>query len=329
MHRWGARARATPEWEAPAVTDELGERLRAAWAADSADALVDVGCDLAEEGRQEEAEECFRRAVALGEDWVWFNVGNTVRELGRPEEAVPAYERALLAGETDAWLNLGAVLEDLGDLDGAARAYGHAGEDAGDPDGFLRLAQLLLDRGDRDGAEAAAARAAAVGHLPAVGLLAQWRWERTHDVALEPELRQAAAASGGARADLAQLLVDTGRRGEARAELERGAKLGQRECWLPLGNLFAGDDLGDVTAAGAVVDPAVVDPAAAVDLAAAEDAYRAGIAAGDTHCHHNLGVLLLQRGEPAAAAEEFRAGAAAGDDLAERALQRLQPPGTG
>jgi len=297
------------------VTDELGERLRAAWAADSADALVDVGCDLADEGRQEEAEECFRRAIALGEDWVWFNVGNTVRELGRPQEAVLAYERALLAGETDAWLNLGAVLEDLGDLDGAARAYTRAGEDAGDVEGFLRLAQLLLDRGDQDAAEAAAGRAAAVGHLPAVGLLAQWRWERTHDVALEPELRQAAAVSGGARADLAQLLLDTGRRAQARAELERGAKLGQRECWLPLGNLFAGDDLGAVPVAGAEVD-----------LAAAEDAYRAGIAAGDTHCHHNLGVLLLQRGDADAAAEEFRAGAAAGDDLAQRALQRLPPP---
>jgi len=122
--------------------------------------------------------------------------------------------------------------------------------------------------------------------------------------------------SGGARADLAQLLLDTGRRAEARAELERGAKLGQRECWLPLGNLFAGDDLGEVPVAGG-----------AVDLAAAEDAYRAGIAAGDTHCHHNLGVLLLQRGDADAAAEEFRAGAAAGDDLAERALQRLPPPG--
>ena len=306
------------------MTDELGERLRAAWATDSADALVDVGCDLAEEGRQEEAEECFRRAVALGEDWVWFNVGNTVRELGRPEEAVQAYERALAAGETDAWLNLGAVLEDLGDLSGAMRAYSRAGEDAGDPEGFVRLAQLLREQGEHGSAEAAVERAAESGHLPAVGLLASWRWERTRDVALEPRLREGAAVSGGARADLAQLLIDTGRRSQARAELERGAKLGQRECFLPLGNLYAGDDLGDTNSDDL---PAVDLPA--VDLAAAEDAYRAGIAAGDTHCHHNLGVLLLQRGDEEAAEEEFRAGADAGDLLAQRALRRLQGPDGG
>jgi len=304
------------------VTDELGERLRAAWVADSADALVDVGCDLAEEGRQEEAEECFRRAVALGEDWVWFNVGNTVRELGRPQEAVAAYERALTAGETDAWLNLGAVLEELGDLSGAMRAYSRAGEDAGDPEGFLRLAQLLHEQGEQGSAEAAAQRAAETGHLPAVGLLASWRWERTRDVALEPALREGSAVSGSARADLAQLLIETGRRDEARAELERGAKLGQRECWLPLGNLHAGDDLPDPA------DAPDGEPAG-VDLAAAEDAYRAGIAAGDTHCHHNLGVLLLQRGDATAAEEEFRAGADAGDELAQRALRRLQGPGAG
>ncbi|WP_205708679.1 tetratricopeptide repeat protein [Kineococcus siccus] len=304
------------------MTDELGQRLRAAWASGSADALVDVGCDLADEGRQEEAEECFRRAIALGEDWVWFNVGNTVRELGRPEEAVEAYRRALAAGETDAWLNLGAVLEDLGDLDGAVDAYTRAGEEARDPEGFLRLAELRREQGRPEAAEAAADRAAAAGHLPAVGLLASWRWQRTGDVALEPLLRQGAAVCGAARADLAQLLLRTGRRPQARAELERGAKLGQRECWLPLGNLFAGDDL---LAGGERDDPASGD----VDLAAAEDAYRAGIAAGDTHCHHNLGVLLLQRGEAAGAEEEFRAGAVAGDALAERALRRLRGPEAG
>jgi hypothetical protein len=63
--------------------------------------------------------------------------------------------------------------------------------------------------------------------------------------------------------------VETGRVDEARTVLERGAKLGEVESWLPLGNLYA-DELGDA--------------------AAAETAYRSGIAAGDTYCHHNLGV---------------------------------------
>ena len=59
------------------------------------------------------------------------------------------------------------------------------------------------------------------------------------------------------------------------------------------------------------------------DPVAAEDAYRAGIAAGDSHCHHNLGTLLLEQGDIEAAEEQFRRGAETGDRLAERSLQDL------
>lgn len=111
-----------------------------------------------------------------------------------------------------------------------------------------------------------------------------------------------AAHYPSARVDLAQVLRDTGRAEEARRELALGAKLGQRECWLPLGNLLR--DHFD-------------------DPVAAEDAYRAGIAAGDSHCHHNLGTLLLEQGDIEAAEEQFRRGAETGDRLAERSLQDL------
>lgn len=50
-----------------------------------------------------------------------------------------------------------------------------------------------------------------------------------------------------------------------------GAQLGEPEILLALGNLYA-DDFGDTEAA--------------------ETAYRAGIAAGDMHCHNHLGSLL-------------------------------------
>jgi thiamine monophosphate kinase len=73
-------------------------------------------------------------------------------------------------------------------------------------------------------------------------------------------------------------------------------------CWLPLGNLYA-DELDDVEAA--------------------EEAYRAGIAAGDTYCHHNLAVLLSDRGDLEGALEHFREGAATGDSLAAEALRDL------
>jgi hypothetical protein len=101
---------------------------------------------------------------------------------------------------------------------------------------------------------------------------------------------------------LAALLRVTGRVAEARFTLERGAKLGEVQAWLPLGNFYA-EDLADVEAA--------------------EEAYRAGIAAGDSYCHHNLAVLLADRGDLDGAVEHFRLGAADGDDLAERALREL------
>lgn len=304
-----------PEHTEP-VTDLLDDRLRAALSADDTDALVDVGCDLADAGRQADALRCFERAVALGEDWVWFNVGNTLRELDRPLDAVSAYERALGAGETDAWLNLGAVLERLGDLVGAMDAY-RAAADVGDqPEGRLALAVLLREQGERDAAEDALAPAVAAGHLPAVALLACWRWDRTRDPALETDLRSGAEVDGSARADLAELLVGDGRAHEARRVLERGTELGQVECWLPLGNLLCGDGTSADGEAGTVVDEA-----------AAEAAYRSGIDAGDLHCHHNLAVLLLERGEVEEAEAHLLAGAVRGDALAQRTWRELHEDG--
>lgn len=285
---------------------DLNARLAAAFGGDDVDTLVAVGCDLADADRQADALVCFQRAVALGQEWVWFDVGNTLRELDRPTEAVDAYERALRAGETDAWLNLGLVLESLGDLAGAMRAYRSTWDVAGQPQGRVNLAHLLREQGLQEEAEGALAEAAARGFLPATALLACWRWDRTLDPALEPDLRAGAPVDGSARADLAELMRTTGRWQEARAELELGAKLGQVECWLPLGNLLSGRDSQDA------------------DEVAAEEAYRAGIAAGDNHCHHNLAMLLLERGDVEEAERHLLAGAAGGDDLAERVWQELQ-----
>ncbi|GAB7191513.1 hypothetical protein NUM3379_22210 [Kineococcus sp. NUM-3379] len=294
------------------MDDDLDDRLARALGAGRADDLVDVGCDLAERGRHTEALRCFERAVELGAAWAWFDVANTLRDLDRPREAVPAYRRALAAGEGDAWLNLGLVLQDLGESAAAAEALRSAAEVAGQPEGWLALGWLLHEEGDQPGAEAAAARAAGAGLRRAAGVLAAWRWNASPDPAsapaLEADLRAGAAGDGLVRAALADLLLATGRVAAARAELELGAKLGQRECWLPLGNLLADGP---------------PDTGTGVDEDAAQDAYRAGIAAGDDNCHHNLGVLLLRRGDLTGARECFRAGAAAGDAVAEAALHRL------
>ena len=268
---------------------------------DDVDALVAAGCDLSDAGRHEDAEALFRKAVDLGQDWVWFNVGNELRAQGRSSDAVEAYGSALDAGETDAWLNLGACLEELGDLVAAMDAYRRAGA-SGDPAGDVQLAHLLREHDEREKAVAVLTAASRHGNDLAAAVLTCWEWDQTLDPALEPRLRAGAEHHGSARAGLADLLRSTGRPDEARIELERGAVAGQSDCWLPLGNLLADH---------------------ARDHLAAEAAYRAGIEAGDSNCHHNLAVLLLVDDRTEEALEHLRAGTEAGDALAARTLREL------
>jgi tetratricopeptide (TPR) repeat protein len=284
------------------MTEDLDARLQALTTSDDVYALIDLGCDLADVGRQVDAEWCFRRAADLGDTVGSFNLGNALAAQQRWPEAVEAYEVAIAGGEPDAWRNLGKVLEDLGDLAGAMRAYRGAVE-AGDLEGGLQLAFLLREQGERHAAMDVALEIAAMGDQEAAAVVACWRWCATLDPALEPDLRAGADHFPAARADLAHLLRDTGRIEEARFQLEKGAKRGEAVAWLPLGNFYA-DELQDDEAA--------------------EEAYRGGIAAGEAFCHHNLAVLLAERGDVDGAVEQFRLGAAAGDQLAADALRELE-----
>jgi tetratricopeptide (TPR) repeat protein len=295
------------------VTQDLDKRLRVALASTDVDALIDVGCDLAKAERQTDALICFQRAVALGEELMWFNVGNTLRLL----EPIDAYEKAVAAGETDAWLNLGIVLELEGDLAAAMDAYRAAWDLGGQPEGFMNLALVLREQGLREEAESTLTQAAERGNAAAAALLATWRWERTRDPALEEQLHAGAPVDGDTRA-----LLATGRRAEARAQLELGAKLGQDGCWLPLGNLLCGDDLDRDDLDSEELDPEVAADEV-IDEVAAEEAYRAGIASGDLFCHHNLAMLLLDRGDTDGADVHLLAGATGGDEMAQRAWQKL------
>jgi tetratricopeptide (TPR) repeat protein len=284
------------------MTEDLDARLQALQASDDVYALIDLGCDLADVGRQRDAEWCFRRAADLGDTVASFNLGNALAAQQRWAEAVEAYEVAIAGGEPDAWRNLGKVLEDLGDLAGAMRAYRGAVE-AGDLEGGLQLAFLLREQGERDAAMDVALEIAAMGDQEAAAVVACWRWCATLDPALEPDLRVGQDHFPAARSDLAHLLRETGRPEEARRVLERGAKLGEQVAWLPLGNLYR-EELEDDEAA--------------------EEAYRSGIAAGDAYCHQNLAVLLADRGDLEGAIEQFRLGAAAGDQLAAQTLRELE-----
>lgn len=134
--------------------DDLATR---ALVATDADLAINAGCDLSDAGRHAEAEACFRRAVALGDERAWFHVGNELREQGQPADAVEAFERAIAAGEVDALRNKAQLVEELGDLDSAISLYTRAGE-AGDAAGFHDLAGLLREQGRHEEAEVALQR---------------------------------------------------------------------------------------------------------------------------------------------------------------------------
>lgn len=282
------------------MISDLDERLRGA-ANLGVEALTDLGCELAEGGRLVEAEVCFRRASENGSARASFNLGNCLAEQQRWLEAVTAFEVAISRGDSEAWVNLGWVLHELGDLAGEIRAFQRA-EMAGESGGLLGLAFALREQGDRDAALAAAQRSAAAGNQTGAAVVACWQWCTSFDPSLEPDLRAGAEHFPAARADLADLLITTGRVEEAREVLEHGMSLGEGESMLPLGNLCA-DVLHDEDSA--------------------QRAYLAGAALGDAHAHHNLAVLLEKIGDPTGAERHYRAAIEGGDSLAVDALREL------
>lgn len=91
-----------------------------------ADARVNLGYLLQEEGRLEAAVEHYRAALAAEPTHATaaFNLGVALEDLGRPREAERAYQMALEVdpGFADAHYNLSGLLERLGD---GARALRH------------------------------------------------------------------------------------------------------------------------------------------------------------------------------------------------------------
>jgi tetratricopeptide (TPR) repeat protein len=281
------------------MSEDLDARLEKARGVVDAGFLVDLGCDLAANDRHIDAERCFRRALELGEEWVWFNVGNALASQARFVEAADAFRRGIASGDSDGWLNLGQVLEELGD-ETALDAY-RSGSAAGDANCTVQLA--FIAREHRDHGEAERLVASVAGRSDrAAAVLACWQYCRTGDPRLEQALRDGASHFGAARGDLATLLYSTGRQVEALQVLQLGAKLGEREAFIMLGNLYR-DVLDD-------------------DLAA-EDAYRLGIDSGDMWSHHNLAIILEERGEHDEAVAHYRLADDAGSDFAAAALIRL------
>ena len=80
----------------------------------------DLGGDLLDEWRLDDAIECFTVAMNLGKPDAAFGLALALKRDSREVEAAAMYERAIEAGVVEAILNHGVMLEFLGDRDGLA-----------------------------------------------------------------------------------------------------------------------------------------------------------------------------------------------------------------
>jgi tetratricopeptide (TPR) repeat protein len=197
------------------------------------------------------------------------------------------------------------ALEDAG-REAEAEAVYRALIAAGYLVGYTDLAWLLRTRGELEEAERVLAEYLSIDAEPDEvtalwsGMLGHWRWDRLRDVEAEELLRKGMEVLPEARADLARLLVATGRCEEAESTLRVGVANSEVESFLPLGNLLS--DGGRV--------------------AEAEDLYRQGFALGDAHSAYNLSRDLDRAGRTAEAEEWLRRAAGAGDATARSWLEQ-------
>ncbi len=94
------------------------------------DSLAGLGAIQAQQGRLDEAKECYRRAIAMRPDAaaLHYNLGRAHEDAGEPADAARCYRRALDLdpGQSHAWLNFGGVMAQLGDAAGAVDAVRRA-----------------------------------------------------------------------------------------------------------------------------------------------------------------------------------------------------------
>ena len=199
------------------------------------------------------------------------------------------------------------ALRDAGDVDAAVEVCREVAE-LGFSAGFFSWAWLEHDRDDVRSAIAVMREAAdaldddADRRYP-LAVAAHWRWDHFNDISAEADLRAGKEAYPTAYADLAHLLMATGRRDEGVRTLTDGVAAGHVECMLPLANILS--ERGD--------------------KAAAEDLYRRAYDRGDAYSAWNLAILLWETGRGTEAERWVWKAAEGGDDLAIAYLSDVDP----
>jgi len=124
---WFARGEELEAEGAPGAVAAAMAAYRRAIASEPglADAHLNLGRLLHEQGKMGEAEQCYRQALAArpGDATAAFNLGVALQDLGRLAEAAEAYEAALALDPTlaDAHYNLAGLYEQQGEREAAFR----------------------------------------------------------------------------------------------------------------------------------------------------------------------------------------------------------------
>jgi len=167
-----------------------------------------LGIQLQEAGRLEEALVASRRAVELRPDWpeAHNNLGNVYLKLGRLDEAALAYREAIRRRPAypQALSNLGLALATVGRLEDAVTLYSHAiAADPAWPDAYHNLANTLTDLGRTGEALAAYRQAVALKPDFAEALAALVHLQRHacdwDELAADERALLGAVRAGGAR----------------------------------------------------------------------------------------------------------------------------------
>lgn len=236
------------------------DMFRAAEKAGHASAAFNLGLSLYNEGRVGEAEEAYRRAGANGHIDATFNLGMLLRESGRTAEAEEALRQASESDHAGASYNLGFLLWHRGDVAESKKMYRRSVE-SGSAEASNMLGVILMNEGKTEAAEAEFRRALELGSPVAAanlgGLLRREKRlteaEVVYRMALgsgnvsvaynlgnllmgegrdreaEEAYRIAVRAGGECATDaaynLARILAETGRFGEAQALFQRVEKI--------------------------------------------------------------------------------------------------------
>ncbi|MFH9009035.1 tetratricopeptide repeat protein, partial [Streptomyces afghaniensis] len=214
---------------------EAEEMYRRAADAGNTDAANNLGILLDEAGRDQEAEEMYRRATNAGDTDAAYNLGNLLAKAGRNPEAEEMYRRTADAGHTKAAFNLGNLLAEAGRDQEAEEMYRRA-IDAGNTDAANNLGNLLDEAGRDEEAEEMYRRAADTGHTNAAYNLGLLLAEAGRDQEAEEMYRRAAdAGDTDAANNLGILLDEAGRDEEAEEMYRRAADTGHTNAAYNLG----------------------------------------------------------------------------------------------